>query len=298
MAITIGGSSTTWTGGPDEGAEKYFEDEAGWLCARCEDVGARNGRKLRGMVEQDHKVIHRIKAEHRGSKQARKQPSKAFEGLRDVVHLVRGCKVMLTRNISYAYGLANGSRGNFVGVVYGPGGLGTFPEAIIVDIPEYNGPHVFYEGEPTWVPILPMTSVKEGTRMMRTQFPIVAGFALTVNKAQGLTLKEGVVIHLVGGARFRPAAKHGLPFVAWTRSESFKMTAFKNLPPWSDFEKGRDSDMLRMRNAFMRSCGVVTEKHFDGILLCRRLRKRPPLIVAGHWRRRRSPSEAGRGKRF
>ena len=231
--------------------KKYFEDEAVWLCARCEDVGARNGRKLRGMVEQDHKVIHRIKAEHRGSKQARKQPSKAFEGLRDVVHLVRGCKVMLTRNISYAYGLANGSRGNFVGVVYGPGGLGTFPEAIIVDIPEYNGPHVFYEGEPTWVPILPMTSVKEGTRMMRTQFPIVAGFALTVNKAQGLTLKEGVVIHLVGGARFRPAAKHGLPFVAWTRSESFKMTAFKNLPPWSDFEKGRDSDMLRMRNAFI-----------------------------------------------
>ena len=29
------------------------------------------------------------------------------------------------------------------------------------------------------------------------------------------------------------------------------MTAFKNLPPWSDFVKGRDSDMLRMRNAFI-----------------------------------------------
>ena len=29
------------------------------------------------------------------------------------------------------------------------------------------------------------------------------------------------------------------------------MTAFKNLPPWSDFEKGRDSDMLRMRNAYI-----------------------------------------------
>ena len=86
--------------------------------------------------------------------------------------------------------------------------------------------------------------------MTRTQFPVVAGFALTVNKAQGLTIKEGVVIHLVGGKRFRPAAKHGLPFVAWTRSESFAMTAFKNLPPWSDFVKGRESDMLRMRQAF------------------------------------------------
>ena len=87
--------------------------------------------------------------------------------------------------------------------------------------------------------------------MTRRQFPLVAGYALTVNKAQGLTLKEGVVIHLSGGQRFRPASKHGLPFVAWTRSESFAMTAFKNLPPWSDFVKGKDSDMLRMRRAFV-----------------------------------------------
>ena len=86
--------------------------------------------------------------------------------------------------------------------------------------------------------------------MTRTQFPLVSGFALTVNKAQGLTVKEGVVIHLVGSKRFRPAAKHGLPFVAFTRSESFAMTAFKNLPAWQDFVRGRESDMLRMRLAF------------------------------------------------
>ena len=58
------------------------------------------------------------------------------------------------------------------------------------------------------------------------------------------------MIHLVGGKRFRPASKHGLPFVAWTRSESFAMTAFKNLPPWEDFVQGRQSDMLRMRQNF------------------------------------------------
>ena len=86
--------------------------------------------------------------------------------------------------------------------------------------------------------------------MTREQFPVVVSFALTANKAQGLTVKEGTVIHLAGGARFRPAAKHGLPFVAWTRSESFHMTAFKHLPPWGDFLKGRESDMLRMRLQF------------------------------------------------
>ena len=58
---------------------------------------------------------------------------------------------------------------------------------MIVEVPEYCGP-AFYPGEPKWVPIMPITAIKEGTRMTRTQFPVVAGFALTVNKAQGLTI--------------------------------------------------------------------------------------------------------------
>ena len=249
----------------DEAQKAYFENEAVWLCARCEDVGARNGRKLAHMAEDEKKLIHQIWAVH-SHKSARKLPSNTFDGLRSVVNIVRGCKVVITRNVAYLYGLANGTRGKVVGVVYGPGGVGTFPEAIVVDVPEYRGPG-FYLGQPTWVPLLPMTSVREGTRMTRTQFPIVAGFALTVNKAQGLTIKEGVVIHLVGGKRFRPASKHGLPFVAFTRSESFSMTAFKNLPAWQDFVKGRDSDMLRMRMAFtsmlQRMHSRTLAKHTD-----------------------------------
>ena len=66
-----------------------------------------------------------------------------------------------------------------------------------MQVPDYCGP-TFYPGEPKWVPLLPAFSTQEGTRMTRCQFPVVAGFALTVNKAQGLTAKEGVVSHLVG----------------------------------------------------------------------------------------------------
>ena len=242
----------------NEAQKKYFENEAIWLCARCEDVGARNGRKLAHMAEDEKKMVHRIQAEH-STKSARKQASTAFDGLRPVINLVRGCKVMLTRNVAYRYGLANGTRGKLIGIVYGLGGVGSFPEAMVVELPDYCGPP-FYTGEPKWVPILPCFSIKEGTRMTRRQFPIVAGFALTVNKAQGLTLKEGVVIHLVGGKRFRPAAKHGLPFVAWTRSESFAMTAFKNLPPWYDFDQGCKSDMLRMRKAFTKRLDALHER--------------------------------------
>ncbi|MDA8609420.1 hypothetical protein N9L19_00735 [bacterium] len=183
---------------------------------------------------------------HKGAKGL---PSNAFDGLRSVVNIVRGCKIVLTRNVAYLYGLARGTRGKVVGVIYGPGGIGSFPEAILVDAPEYCGPG-FYPGQPTWGPLLAMTIVREGTGMMHTQFPILAGFALAVNKAQGLTIKEGVVIPQVGGKRFTPAAKHGLPFVACTRSASLSITAFKTLPAWDDFVKGRDSDMLRMRIVF------------------------------------------------
>ena len=232
--------------------KQYFEDQALWLCARCEDVGCRNGRKLAHMAEERKELIHQIHAQHgSASRRAKQYGSACFDGLRAIVNCVRGCKVVLTRNVAYLYGLANGSRGDLVGVVYGPGGVGTFPEALVCEFPDYCGP-AFYPNEPKWVPILPLTAVRRGTRMTRTQFPIVAGFALTVNKAQGLTVKEGVVIHLAGNKRFRPASKHGLPFVAFTRSESFAMTAFKCIPPWEDFVKGRQSDMLRMRKAFTK----------------------------------------------
>ena len=127
---------------------------------------------------------------------------------------------MIIRNIAYPYGLAMGTRGKVVGVVYGNGGIGTFPEAIIVHVPEYCGP-AFYAHEPKWVPIIPVTVWKDGTRNFRTLFPLVAGYALTIYKSQGLIKKEGVVTNLVGSRNFRPAANHGLGFDAFTRSQNF-----------------------------------------------------------------------------
>ena len=137
-----------------------------------------------------------------------------------------------------------------MGVVYPAGeSVAAFPEVLVVEVPDYRGP-IFYPGQPKWVPILAKVSVKEGTRQTRRQFPVTAGYALTINKAQGLTLPEGVVIKLSSGPRFKAAAKHGLPFVAFTRSESFARTAFHNLPAWDDFAKGAQSEMLRIRQDF------------------------------------------------
>ena len=83
----------------------------------------------------------------------------AFDGLRSVVHIVRDCKMALTRVVAYLDGLANGTRGEVVGVIYGQGGTGSSPESIVVDVPEYCGPMI-YPGQTPRVPQLPMTSVR------------------------------------------------------------------------------------------------------------------------------------------
>ena len=132
-----------------EERKKYFEDEAVWLCALCEHVGERNGRKLAHKAEDQRQVIHQIYAQH-SHKSARKISAATFGGLRGVVNLVRGCMVMINRNIAYLYGLANGTRGKMIGVIYSERGIGTFPEAIIVEVPAYCG-QAFYANEPKCV---------------------------------------------------------------------------------------------------------------------------------------------------
>ncbi len=152
----------------------------------CEDVGKRNGKMLADMAVNEKKVIHQIWAEH-SRKSGKKQTSTVFNGLRAVVNLVRGCEVMVTQNIAYKFGLANGTRGTLVAVVYSPNApMGTMPEALVLDVPEYSGP-CFYPGQPTWVPILPSVSINRSAGS-RTQFPVVASFALTINKAKGRTI--------------------------------------------------------------------------------------------------------------
>ena len=197
------------------------------------------------MAEEGALPIHRIEALH-SVRGAKKVSSTVFGGSRSVVHLVRGCEVALTQNRAPRFGLASGSRGRFVGAVYAASArVGDFPEALVLEVPEYRGPP-FYKGSPKWVPILPCSCAKEGTRTTRTQFPVVAGFALTANKAPGVIVEESVAIHLNGSENNRPALADGMPYVAFTRSESFHMTACCSPPSWGGFvEQARGSTKKR-----------------------------------------------------
>ena len=108
------------------------------LCA-LRGRGARNGRKLARLAESEKVMVHRIHAQH-SRKSASAHRSSAFEGLRGVIHLARGCKVLIIRNVAYVYGLANGTRGTLVGVVYGQSGIWTLPETLVLDVLDYVGP--------------------------------------------------------------------------------------------------------------------------------------------------------------
>ncbi len=156
--------------------EAYFESKAVWLCARSEDVGTRNGRKLAEMAEKQKDLVHQSHAVH-SRRNAKQMSSSAFGGLRSVINLVRGCRIVLSKNIAYLYGLANGTRGTFVGAVYGPGGIGTMPEALVVELPEYTGPP-FYPEEPKWVPILQSEAGDDGELPARDLRSLSVSFAL------------------------------------------------------------------------------------------------------------------------
>ena len=77
---------------------------------------------------------------------------------------------MLTRNIAYKYGLANGTRGKLVGVVYPAGApVGSFPEALVVEVPEYCGP-AFYPSEQSGYPSCPRSASRKARARRANHF--------------------------------------------------------------------------------------------------------------------------------
>ena len=103
------------------------------LCSRCDALGARNGRTLAQMAEKQKYHVHQIHAQH-SRKSGRPLPSSVFGGLRNATDLVRRCRAGLNKNIVYLCGLANGTRGTFVGAVHDPVGVCNMNEALLAEV--------------------------------------------------------------------------------------------------------------------------------------------------------------------
>ena len=59
----------------NEEQKSYFETHAVWLCARREDVGKRNGRKLAHLAEDEQRFLHQLYTEHEETKYMNKHAS-------------------------------------------------------------------------------------------------------------------------------------------------------------------------------------------------------------------------------
>jgi len=127
--------------------------------------------------------------------------SEACRKLQSKIHLAVGSQVMLLWNISLAHGLVNGSTGTVIDFVFTDGQKApNLPFAIVVNFPDYKGPPFFTGDERSkWVPMRPEKydfTDAEGTSHFREQYPLCLSWALTIWKAQGLTIRGKVVVDL------------------------------------------------------------------------------------------------------
>ena len=143
-----------------------------------------------------------------------------FNGLAPQLELCEQARVIQIHNLGVEFGLMNGTQGVVQQIVFAKGCHPRHedpkyraPEAVVVDFPKYAGPAFYSEPERrTWVPIL-MREKDDGTKesVVRRQFPLILGWAMTPWKAQGMTLDRAIV------RLTRAAASPGVAFVALSR---------------------------------------------------------------------------------
>ena len=150
-----------------------------------EEVAEYNYKKLRELQQ----PIATINAQH-SSAVAKNMSSDDMSGLKTVIFLAKGAKVMLTMNLWPSVGLCNGATGRVVDFIYETNSRPPLlPIAVIVQFDNYRGPSLSDE-YPSYVPICPITisCLSENSVHERQQLPLKLAWALTIHKSQGLTL--------------------------------------------------------------------------------------------------------------
>ena len=145
-------------------------------------------------------------------------------GLPRNIVLCRGMKVMLTANLCLSQGLANGSTGEVVAIVY------ITPEdpfpTVLVQFKDYTGQSCLPHLEQVYpVGIITRTWTARKKNQSRTMLPLLPGYALSIHKSQGQTLDK-VLVDL-GASEF----SSGLTYTALTRVRSLASLAMRCMPP-------------------------------------------------------------------
>ena len=141
-------------------------------------------------------------------------------------------------------GLCNGARGIVRGLKYTTTAETRRLEFALVEFPSYRG-EPFFPEQPKLVPV-PVEAVKARTKpFLMAGLPLRLCYAVTIHKAQGMTVPEGVVIDWK--SKMPLASLVGLPFVAMTRAQTVTKVAVKNLPEYVNFLQPRDSKQFKFR---------------------------------------------------
>jgi ATP-dependent exoDNAse (exonuclease V) alpha subunit len=160
------------------------------------------------------------------------------DGLDPLLCICLGARVMLTDNIWVENGLVNGSMGTVRDIVWNEGQDPTkdMLTAIMVEVDDYAGPK--FPGT-NYIPIFPVTRRFEYKKRdcSRTKFPLRPAYAITVHKAQGLTLKQ-VVLNLE-----RKEHSLGLSYVAISRVKRLSSITFETPFDLSRFTTKESSNM-------------------------------------------------------
>ena len=101
-----------------------------------------------------------------------------------------GSQVLLTKNQLglTGLGLNNGAIGQVIAILYGPNATPPeFPEAIVVEFPNYKGPSWFPE-HPKWIPIPVNEGRCDSMCCSRTGVPLMPGYAIPIAKSQGMSI--------------------------------------------------------------------------------------------------------------
>ena len=208
-------------------------DDALRLYFRREEVRIYNHRRLRDCKQ----PILKIKSTHTGRGAEGANDDEA-DGLEPQLCLCLGARVMLTDNIWVENGLVNGSMGTVRDIVWNEGQdpIKDMPTAIMVEVDDYDGPK--FPGT-NYIPIFPVTRRFEYKKRdcSRTNFPLRLAYAITVHKAQGLTLKQ-VVLHLE-----RKDHSPGLSYVAISRVKKLSSIMFETPFDLSRFTTKVSSNM-------------------------------------------------------
>ena len=156
---------------------REFEDESLYLCPFKDDVWEHNIMKL------DALNAPIIKSRSINNTKTAEAASGDEVGLKKVVYLAVGARVMLVMNLWTKAGLVNGTQGIVVACIADEA-ADRPPLAVLVRFPHYLGPR--FPGLPEteeWRCVVPITSFtttffKSGTSCSRTQIPLALAWAV------------------------------------------------------------------------------------------------------------------------